>query len=109
MAIQRLLPITYVWMLVQGLLSALAPRRAIDLNVRLGLRSFENPGDLEPKDWYVQATRVAGVGMVAAGLAGLLTVAGEEDDDEAAAADDPVELDVGGDDGDEFDTETEDE
>ncbi|MFB6074425.1 MAG: hypothetical protein ABEJ89_05390 [Haloarculaceae archaeon] len=96
MARKRFLPVAYGWLLVQGLIAALAPRRSIDLNNRLLLCSFENPGDLEPKPWYVRMTRVAGVGMVAAGLAGLLTVVGDGDvrDDEDGPAAEPITVDV---------------
>lgn len=96
MGLQKLLPVTYAWLVFQGLLASLLPRQAIKLNARLTLGGFENPGDLEPKAWYVRATRVAGIGMLTAGLAGLLSVSqleeglaqGEDD------APDPIELDI---------------
>jgi len=99
MAIQKLLPVTYAWLVVQGLLASLLPKQAIKLNSRLTLSGFENPGELEPKAWYVRATRVAGIGMLTAGLAGLLSVSQLDDGaDESTAteADDvePIEVDV---------------
>ncbi|QGA82834.1 MULTISPECIES: hypothetical protein [unclassified Halomicrobium] len=98
MAIQKLLPVTYAWLVVQGLLASLLPKQAIELNSRLTLSGFENPGDLEPKAWYVRATRVAGVGMLTAGLAGLLSVSQLEDDDaetaESTESADPIEVDI---------------
>jgi len=99
MAIQKLLPVTYAWLVFQGLLASLLPKQAIKLNAKLTLSGFENPGDLEPKAWYVRATRVAGVGMLTAGLAGLLSVSQldeeptTESDEEAAA--DPIEVEIG--------------
>ena len=102
MAIQKLLPVTYAWLVVQGLLASLLPKQAIELNSRLTLSGFENPGDLEPKAWYVRATRVAGVGMLTAGLAGLLSVSQLESDDaetaETAESTDPIEVDIESDD-----------
>jgi len=102
MAIQKLLPVTYVWLVFQGLLASLLPKQAIKLNAKLTLSGFENPGDLEPKAWYVRATRVAGIGMLTAGLAGLLSVSQLDDEstterDENADAD-PIEVEIGDDD-----------
>ncbi|MFC7076238.1 hypothetical protein [Haloarcula halophila] len=70
--IRRLLPAGYAYMVVQGLLAVFLPRQAIKLNAKLLLRGYENPGDLEPKAWYVRSTRIAGVGMLVTGLTGLL-------------------------------------
>ncbi|MFC6976082.1 hypothetical protein ACFQL1_17525 [Halomicroarcula sp. GCM10025709] len=70
--IRRLLPVGYAYMVVQGLLAVFLPRQAIKLNARLLLSGYENPGDLEPKQWYVRSTRIAGVGMLVTGLTGLL-------------------------------------
>lgn len=70
--LRRLLPLAYASMVLQGLLAVVLPKRAIDLNARLTLQGFENPGDLEPTDWYVRATRVAGLGLLVSGAAGLL-------------------------------------
>jgi hypothetical protein len=72
MMIRRFLPVGYAYMVVQGLLAVFLPRQAIKLNAKLLLRGYENPGDLEPKEWYVRSTRIAGVGMLVTGLTGLL-------------------------------------
>lgn len=95
--LQRFLPLGYVWLVVQGLLSVFLPRQAIKLNARLMLAGYENPGDLEPKAWYVRSTRIAGLGMLVTGLTGLLAgelVEDDEvDDDPLADADEPdIEL-----------------
>lgn len=79
--IRRLLPLGYAWMVGQGLLAVFLPRQAIKLNAKFLLRGYENPGDLEPKDWYVRSTRIAGVGMLVTGLTGLLAGDIDTDDD----------------------------
>lgn len=100
MGIQKLLPVTYAWLVFQGLLASLLPKQAIKLNNRLMLSGYENPAELEPKAWYVRATRVAGVGMLTAGLAGLLSVSqldespSEPDADEGDETAEPIEVDV---------------
>jgi len=101
--IQRFLPVGYAWMVVQGLLSVFLPKQAIKLNTKLVLWGYENPGELEPKGWYVRSTRIAGLGMLVTGLTGLLAAQVVEDEtedlpDEPAADvdddDDPIELDI---------------
>jgi len=69
---ERLRRLGYGWLLLQGLLAAVAPKKSIALNVRLWGSPFENADELEPEDWYVRSMRAAGVGMVAAGGVGLL-------------------------------------
>jgi len=102
--IKRLLPLGYAWMVVNGLLAVFLPKQAIKLNGKLLLRGYENPGDLEPKGWYVQSTRISGLGMLVTGVTGLLAGQLTEDDDEdeedtteltdESADDEPVELDI---------------
>lgn len=96
--LQRFLPIGYAWMVVQGLLAVFLPKQAIKLNARLLLWGYENPGDLEPKEWYVRSTRITGLGMLVTGLTGLLAgelvESADDDVDESEADDDPVELDI---------------
>jgi len=87
--LQRLLPVGYAWMVVQGLLAVFLPKQAIKLNAKLVLWGYENPGDLEPKGWYVRSTRITGLGMLVTGVTGLL--AGQLSDDEAAEDEDAVE------------------
>jgi len=96
--LQRFLPIGYAWMVVQGLLAVFLPKQAIRLNARLLLWGYENPGDLEPKEWYVRSTRITGLGMAVTGLTGLLAgelvESGDDDVDESGADDGPIELDI---------------
>jgi len=109
--LQRLLPVGYAWMVVQGLLAVFLPKQAIKLNAKLILWGYENPGDLEPKGWYVRSTRITGLGMLVTGVTGLLagqlveddeetdkseSSAADDDESEPSVADDdePVELDI---------------
>src|SRR6056297_4251261 len=102
--IKRLLPLGYAWMVVNGLLAVFLPKQAIKLNGKLLLRGYENPGDLEPKEWYVRSTRISGLGMLVTGVTGLLAgqLAEEPDEDDETelstdsdeSDDDPVELDI---------------
>lgn len=62
----------YGWLVVQGLLAALAPERSLSLNLRLCGLALDGVDGLAPKPWYVRAIRATGVGMVAAGGVGLL-------------------------------------
>jgi hypothetical protein len=80
------LKLGYALLVVQGLLGVLAPRRAIALATTAWRMGFENVGDLEPREWYVELTRVMGVGMLVAGLTGLLVSAAGEESPEAAAS-----------------------
>jgi hypothetical protein len=96
--LQRLLPIGYAWMVVQGLLAVFLPKQALKLNGKLLLWGYDNPGDLEPKDWYVRSTRITGVGMLVTGLTGLL--AGQLDESDDDEADDEPEIEVDDHDGD---------
>jgi hypothetical protein len=88
----KLRKVGYAWLLVQGLFTAVAPRQSLQLNVKLWGAPFENPGDLEPTDWYVRTLRAAGVGMLAAGGVGLLL---EDRAQETAAAEATDEDDDG--------------
>jgi hypothetical protein len=87
MSLDTPLKLGYGWFVLQGLLAALAPRKAIVFATGAWRLGFENVGDLEPREWYVRATRAVGVGLLAAGLTGLLLV-GPDDDG-------PVRVDIG--------------
>ncbi|WP_440992214.1 hypothetical protein [Haloarchaeobius baliensis] len=86
----------------QGLLSLLFPKRMAKLGSRLLLgMSYENTGELEPRDWYVDSTRASGLGMLVGGLFGYILA--DRADDKAAAAAAVEEADA------EDDTETTDD
>ena len=100
--IQRFLPVGYAWMVLHGLLAVFLPKQAIKLNGKLLLRGYENPSDLEPKEWYVRSTRISGLGMLVTGVTGLLAGQLAEDDEQEAETElpddgdngEPVELDI---------------
>jgi hypothetical protein len=73
---------TAIW----GLLSAVAPEKIIGTSAQALLVGYENPEDLEPKEWYVQATRVSGLVLAAAALLDY-ALGGLGGEDEAVAAD----------------------
>ncbi|MFB6201688.1 MAG: hypothetical protein ABEI98_06725 [Halorhabdus sp.] len=74
--------LSYGWIALQGIAAAAAPKQVVSLSTQLSLCGFENTGELEPKPWYVTAVRAAGIGMIAAGLAGLTLERDESDTDE---------------------------
>lgn len=102
-----------------GVVTLVAPKKAAVLGDKLSLSTrYEDLGDGEftPRDWYVDATRASGAGMIAAGLTGFLLAASADatdadvDDDvddendggesledaleDADASDDPVQIDL---------------
>jgi len=94
MGVKSLLRVGYVLMVVQGLLSVFVPKKAIKL-VTAGWRAgFENVDDLEPREWYVELTKVLGVGLLAAGLTGLLASSAEKSGRDAAHAEMEADSDV---------------
>lgn len=105
-----------------GAVTLVAPKKAAVLGDKLSLATrYEDLGDGEftPRDWYVDATRASGAGMIAAGLTGFILASTAEatadaekaaseaaseadaddevdiaDDADDADADDPVEIDL---------------
>ncbi len=96
MGAKSLLRVGYLAMVAQGLLSVVLPERAIKLGTLSWRAGFENVGELEPREWYVEVTRVLGVGMLAAGATGLLLTSDEDAED---AEESDVSLDEDEDDG----------
>lgn len=75
-----------------GVFTLVSPKRAAVVGDKLNLAPrYEgvSDADLEPRDWYVDATRASGAGMIAAGLTGFLLAAS----DDATADDDPADAD----------------
>lgn len=101
----------YVFCIVEGLLSAVAPRLSAKLNARLWLTGFDNVGELEVKDWYARVVRATGVGMLAAGGVALLlesraeAAAAEAEDEGDEDDDDDVVFEVVGEDDEDDDDE----
>ena len=87
MAGKSLLRVGYLLMVVQGLLSVFVPKKAIKLANVGWLAAYENPEDLEPRDWYVDMTKITGVGLLAAGVTGLLVSSAETAETERSKAD----------------------
>lgn len=106
MSLESPLKLGYGTLVLKGLVAALAPRKAIVLVTGGWRLGFENVGDLKPREWYVDATRAAGVGLFVAGLTGLLLVGGEDtsggdggtdtDTDTDDESDGPIEVDIDG-------------
>jgi len=89
-----------------GVVTLVAPQKAAVLGDRLSLAPrYEDLGDgkFTPRDWYVDATRASGAGMIAAGLTGFVLAARDDDGTDAdpapAETDDEVDVDVRTDDG----------
>ena len=87
MGAKSLRRVGYLLMVVQGLLSVFVPKKAIKLANVGWLAAFENPEDLEPREWYVEVTKITGVGLLAAGLTGLLVTGAEQAQQEQSQAD----------------------
>jgi hypothetical protein len=98
MGLKSLLRAGYVVLVVQGLISVFAPKKAIEVATAGWRVGFENVDELDPREWYVELTRVLGVGMLAAGLTGLLVTDAEKQSAEAA-----VDADADGESADEDD------
>jgi uncharacterized protein YjeT (DUF2065 family) len=66
---------------VQGIATAVAPQLSARLGSKLLEKNYENAGGLEPRPRYLRQIRALGVGMVAAGVAGLLLEAAADDEE----------------------------
>jgi hypothetical protein len=78
-----------------GVVTLVAPKKAAVLGDKLSLATrYETLGDGEftPRDWYVDATRASGAGMIAAGLTGFLLATRAD----AATTDADVDVDEDG-------------
>jgi hypothetical protein len=93
MEAKSLFRVGYLLMIVQGLLSVFVPKKAIKLANAGWLAAYENPGELEPREWYVEMTKVTGVGLLAAGLTGLFVTGAESPREEPAAESPTTESD----------------
>jgi len=91
--------IGYVLLVLQGAVSVLVPRKAIGLATAAWRLGFENVGELRAREWYVETTRVLGVGMIVAGLTGLLVSARQDPSDGTVDSEDddsggPIQVNV---------------
>lgn len=74
-----------LWVISQGLLTALAPQLSVAVLKKLIGQNFENAEELEAKPAYVRQLRAIGVGMVASGIVTLVLERGDEAEEEVEA------------------------
>ncbi|AXR79254.1 hypothetical protein [Natrarchaeobaculum sulfurireducens] len=72
MAGSPLLKVCYALTTLYGIVTMLAPKRALSASLKLWSVGLENVSELEPRPWYVRHTRAVGAGMVVAGVVGCL-------------------------------------
>jgi hypothetical protein len=89
----KLLRLGYAAVVLKGVFAAIAPKTTFSLVSKTWSLGLENVEELEPREWYVNAIRATGVGMIAAGLAGIALVGSDE-----AAPEDVEPIDVSPDD-----------
>jgi len=59
------------WAIAQGLLTALVPQLSVVFIKKLIGKNFENTDALEAKPEYIRQLRALGIGLAAAGIAGV--------------------------------------
>lgn len=59
-----------LWMIGQGLLTALVPQLCVRMMKRMIGKNFENAETLSAKPAYLRQLRALGIGLAAAGIAG---------------------------------------
>jgi uncharacterized protein YjeT (DUF2065 family) len=78
-----------MWVIGQGLLTALFPQLSVEMLKRMIGKNFENAADLEAKPAYLRQLRAIGIGLTAAGVASLaMNRTDRRTEDETAEADD---------------------
>lgn len=75
-----------LWAISQGLLTAVAPQISVRLLKKMIGQNFEHADELEAKPGYLRQLRALGIGLTAAGIAGLVM-------ENVAAEDEPTESD----------------
>lgn len=70
---------------VTGVATVAVPEKLLDVCARAMLVGYENPEDLEPTDWYVDATRSAGLLLAVAALVAPFLPAPSEGDETTEA------------------------
>ena len=75
--------VSALWAITQGLLTAVVPQLSVKMVKRMIGQNFENASELEAKPGYRRQLRALGIGLAAAGIAGLVmeNVAADSDDD----------------------------
>lgn len=85
----KLLRVGYAAVVLKGVLAAIAPKTTFSLVSKTWSLGLENVEELEPREWYVDGIRATGIGMIAAGLAGI-ALAGRDDEEPEAV--DPIDV-----------------
>jgi hypothetical protein len=88
----KLLKVVYGAVAVKGLFTALAPKTSLKLNLSALSLSLKNVSELQPREWYVDAVRATGVGMLAAGGVGLLLTGRDDESEDEADGVDPIDI-----------------
>jgi len=82
-----------LWMIGQGLVTALAPQLSVWMIKKTIAKNFENAEKLSVKPAYLRQLRAFGIGMAAAGIAGLTMERVASHPEEASESDDPEAVD----------------
>lgn len=86
----KLRKVTSLGTAAAGAFALLAPKKAAVVGDKLKLAPFYDDvrdAEMAPRDWYVDATRSSGAGMLAAGLTGFLLATRAEASDEDGQTD----------------------
>lgn len=75
-------------MIGQGLLTALIPQLSVRIIKQMIGKNFENADDLRVKPAYLRELRALGIGLAAAGIAGLAMERVADEPDEPSEPDD---------------------
>jgi len=70
-----------VWAIGQGLLTAVVPQLSVKMVKKMIGQNFENADELEATPAYLRQLRALGIGLAAAGIAGLVMERTAEDTD----------------------------
>ncbi|MFW5963586.1 MAG: hypothetical protein ACOCQM_01880 [Natronomonas sp.] len=70
-----------LWAIGQGLLTALVPQLCVRMMKKMIGQNFENADKLEATPAYLRQLRALGIGLAAAGVAGLVMERTAEDSD----------------------------
>ncbi len=76
-----------LWMIGQGVVTALIPQTSVWFLKQLLGQNFENTAMLEAKPAYIRQLRAVGIGMAAAGIAGYAMEQATATDEETAETD----------------------
>ena len=90
-----LLRLGYALVALKGVFAALAPRATFGLITKTWSLGLKNVDELEPRAWYLTAIRTTGIGMLAAGLAGIVLSGADDsvtEDDHGPESVEPIDI-----------------